>query len=234
MRSNGLAEHPGLPLPILLCPMRSARRMRLRIKDGAQLKLTYPARLSRSKALSWAAGQAQWVEEQLASLMPAEPFVPGAVIPVEGQELRLIWLEKEPRAPRFQSGTIVAGGPISSFSGRIERFLKKRAVELLSQETADFSSVLGVTPKSVSVGDASTRWGSCSSTGRIRYSWRLILAPAEARRYVVAHEVAHLKELNHGPAFKRIERELYGDEVAAAKALLRSVGPRLRRLGLSG
>jgi len=104
----------------------------------------------------------------------------------------------------------------------------------LSQETADFSSVLGVTPKSVSVGDASTRWGSCSSTGRIRYSWRLILAPAEARRYVVAHEVAHLKELNHGPAFKRIERELYGDEVAAAKALLRSVGPRLRRLGLSG
>jgi hypothetical protein len=208
--------------------------MRLRIKDGAQLKLTYPAGLSKSQALSWAAEQAQWVEAQLASLAPAEPFVPGATIPLEGEDVKLIWLERAPRSACLQSGTLVAGGPSSSFAGRIEQFLKKRARALLSQETTEFSVALGVIPKSVSVGDASTRWGSCSSTGRIRYSWRLILAPAEARRYVVAHEVAHLKELNHGPAFKRIERELYGPDIAAAKTLLRRIGPRLRRLGLPG
>jgi predicted metal-dependent hydrolase len=208
--------------------------MRLRIKDDVRLKLTYPAGLSKAKAISWAVGQSEWIERQLAALPPAEPFAPGAIIPLEGHDTKLMWLEKAPRAPRLESGALIAGGPGSSFSARIERYLKRRAVELLSQETAEFSAALGVAPKSVSVGDASTRWGSCSSTRRIRYSWRLVLAPAEARRYVVAHEVAHLKELNHGPEFKRIERELYGEDVGAAKALLRNIGPRLRRLGLGG
>jgi predicted metal-dependent hydrolase len=83
----------------------------------------------------------------------------------------------------------------------------------------------------VSVGDAGSRWGSCSSQGRIRLSWRLILAPPDVRRYVVAHEVAHLRHLNHGAEFKALEARLFGAGVAAAKAELRRLGPRLRRLG---
>ncbi|HEX6219374.1 MAG TPA: M48 family metallopeptidase, partial [Sphingomicrobium sp.] len=89
-------------------------------------------------------------------------------------------------------------------------------------------------PRSVSVGDADTRWGSCSESGRIRYSWRLVLAPPEARRFVVAHEVAHLVHLNHGRAFKALERQLYGPGLAEAQALLRRVGPRLKRVGRGG
>jgi len=81
------------------------------------------------------------------------------------------------------------------------------------------------------VGDAGTRWGSCSSEGRIRLSWRLILAPPEVRRYVAAHEVAHLVHLNHGPEFKALEARLFGPGLAQAKAGLRRIGPRLRRVG---
>jgi predicted metal-dependent hydrolase len=101
----------------------------------------------------------------------------------------------------------------------------------MSREVAEFSSAAGAAARSVSVGDAGTRWGSCSSQGRIRLSWRLIFAPPQVRRYVVAHEVAHLKHLNHGADFKALEARLFGPGVAEAKARLRDVGPRLRRLG---
>jgi hypothetical protein len=81
------------------------------------------------------------------------------------------------------------------------------------------------------VGDAGSRWGSCASTGRIRLSWRLILAPPNVRRYVVAHEVAHLRHLNHGPEFKALEARLFGPGISEAKALLKRAGPRLRAIG---
>ena len=89
----------------------------------------------------------------------------------------------------------------------------------------------GVSVKRVSIGDADTRWGSCSASGSIRYNWRLILAPPDVRRWVVAHEVAHRLHMNHGPAFKALEAELFDGDVAAARSLLRRLGPRLKRVG---
>ena len=76
-----------------------------------------------------------------------------------------------------------------------------------------------------------SRWGSCSSQGRIRLSWRLILAPPEVRRYVVAHEVAHLVHLDHGREFKALEARLFGPGPGRGESELRRVGPRLRRVG---
>ena len=104
-------------------------------------------------------------------------------------------------------------------------------IKIMSAEVAEFSALAGMAVGEVSVGDAGTRWGSCSSTGRIRLSWRLILAPPEVRRYVVAHEVAHLKHLDHGAKFKALEAELFGPGLSEAKAILRRIGPRLRRIG---
>jgi hypothetical protein len=153
------------------------------------------------------------------------------VIPLGDGDVALQWEEFGSRAPKLVPGKLIAGGPVESFPGRIERFLKGYALEILSRETAEFAALAGVTAASVTVGDAGTRWGSCSSSRRIRYSWRLVFAPSDARRFVVAHEVAHLVHLNHGPEFKALECKLYGGDVAAARALLRRVGPRLRRLG---
>ena len=85
--------------------------------------------------------------------------------------------------------------------------------------------------RSVSVGDARSRWGSCSASGAIRYNWRIILAPPHLLRWLVAHEVAHRVHLNHGPAFKALEAGLYGGDVAAARAELRALGLRLKRVG---
>jgi hypothetical protein len=127
--------------------------------------------------------------------------------------------------------TLRCGGPREGFARRIETFLKRRALDTLSQETAEIAAAAGLRPTSVAVGDADTRWGSCTSQGRIRYSWRLILAPPEVRRYVVAHEVAHLRHLDHGREFKAFEAALFGGSTAPARRSLLRLGPRLKRIG---
>ena len=123
------------------------------------------------------------------------------------------------------------GGPATSFATRIERYLRSLARETLSAETRLASARAGVSVRSVAVGDASSRWGSCSESGSIRYSWRLILAPQHLLRWVVAHEVAHRRHMNHGPDFRALEAELFGGDVRSARAELRALGARLKRVG---
>ena len=235
MWSSGRSEASllaELPVPITIRAVRGARRLRLRYDDArGTLKLTCPVRTSRRSALAWALDQREWIEAQIARRLPAEPFVPGAIVPIGGRDLRLVWAEAEARAPRLESDELRCGGPAGGFERRIATFLQRLALDTMSVEVAEFAAAAGVTPKSVSIGDAGTRWGSCSADGRIRLSWRLILAPPEARRFVVAHEVAHLVHLNHGAKFKALEAALFGPGLAEAKAALRRVGPRLRRLG---
>lgn len=235
MSSNGHFESladAGLPVPIEIRPMRSARRMRLRFDEGAGvLKLTCPWRTSRRAALAWALDQRDWIAAQLERALPAEPFVPGAIVPIEGSDVSLGWSPAAPRNPVLAGGELRCGGPEAAFARRIEAFLKRRALHVMSADVAEFSSAAGVKPRAVSIGDAGSRWGSCSSEGRIRLSWRLILAGPNVRRFVAAHEVAHLVHLNHGPQFKALEARLFGPGLAQAKAELRRVGPRLRRIG---
>ena len=229
---EALFRHDELPLPVEIRGIRGAKRLRLRLDEKrGLLKLTGPQRMNRKAALDWAAGQRDWVEAQVRAMHPEEPFAPGARIPLEGDEVELAWDERSARTPRLEDRRLICGGPPDGFARRIELFLKRHALDTLSRETAEIAAAAGVAVRSVSVGDADTRWGSCSSSGRIRYSWRLILAPPEARRYVVAHEVAHLRHLNHGPRFKALERELFGGDTGAARLLLRRVGSRLKRIG---
>jgi predicted metal-dependent hydrolase len=235
MWSTGRSEAAllaALPVPIEIRPVRNARRMRLRFDEGSgTLKLTCPARTSRAKALAWALDQRDWIDAQLAHAVPPEPFVDGAVILIEGRDVRIVWDEAAPRTPRLIGGELRCGGPAGGVARRVETFLKALALRTMSAEVAGYAAAAGVTAGAVSVGDAGTRWGSCASSGRIRLSWRLILAPPNVRRYVVAHEVAHLKHLNHGPQFKALEARLFGPGIAEAKALLKRAGPRLRAIG---
>ena len=225
----------ALPAPIEIRLLKSARRLRLRFDEASgTLKLTCPWRTSRRAALAWALDQREWIDAQLARAQPGEPFEPGATIPLEGEEVRIAWHPAAPRTPALVDGELRCGGPLSGLSRRIELFLKRRALELMSLEVAQYAAAADVTAASVSVGDAGSRWGSCSSQRRIRLSWRLIMAPPAVRRFVVAHEVAHLVHLDHSAKFKALEARLYGPGLAEAKAALRRIGPRLRRVGRRG
>lgn len=212
--------------------MRNARRLRLRFDEASGiLKLTCPWRTSRRSALAWALGQRAWIDAQLARAAPAEPFEPGASIPIEGRETLIQWSESARRTPVLAGGELRCGGPQAGIARRVELFLKRLALDTMSREVAEYAATAGVRARSVSVGDAGSRWGSCSSQGRIRLSWRLILAAPEIRRYVVAHEVAHLAHLDHGAGFKALEARLFGPGLSEATAKLRRLGPRLRRIG---
>ena len=232
-RSEAALE-AALPAPIDIRKVRSARRLKLRFDDSSRvLKLTCPWRTSRKAALAWALDQRDWIETQLRRAEPGEPFAPSATIMIEGRPVRISWAEDSPRTPRLEGDDLRCGGPEAGLARRVELFLRRLALETMSGEVAHYASSAGTSARQVSVGDASSRWGSCSSKGGIRLSWRLILAPPEVRRFVVAHEVAHLVHLNHGRDFKALEARLFGPGLAEAKAALRRVGPRLRRFGRS-
>ena len=230
-RSDPIAV-AGLAWPVDLRHHPRARTLRLRLDEArGMLRLTCPPRVSRRAALDWACRQSPWVDQQLAGLAAPEPFVPGATILVQGQAVRLVWSETLPRAVRREGAELRCGGPVSSYAVRIERYLRTEARRQLSDITAVTASRAGVTVRSVSVGDASSRWGSCSASGAIRYNWRLFLAPPHLLIWVVAHEVAHRRHMDHGPKFKALEASLYEGDVAAARAQLRALGPRLKRIG---
>jgi predicted metal-dependent hydrolase len=224
---------PGFAWPIELRSHPRAKAIRLRLDESRELLvLTVPRRVGRRAALQWAGKQSSWVEAQLARIQPREPLDPGSTIPFEGRQIRLAWNEELPRTPVIAGNVLQCGGPPESFAARIERFLRSQARRRLSEMTMELAARAGVTVKAVSVGDATSRWGSCSASGSIRYNWRILLAPPHLLRWLAAHEVAHRRYMNHGAQFRALEAELYGDNVLAARAELRALGPRLKRVGL--
>jgi predicted metal-dependent hydrolase len=162
---------------------------------------------------------------------PAAPIAPGSLIPLEDEPHSVDWDPARPRVPRLEPGLILAGGPLDGLEARILRWLRGHALDLLARETAEFAAEAGVTVSRVAVGDPVSRWGSCSSSGAIRYSWRLVLAPAFVRRATVAHEVAHRVHMHHGPEFHALVEQLLGADPKPARLWLRRRGAALHRIG---
>jgi hypothetical protein len=205
--------------------------MRLRVdpRTGAVL-LTVPRRVSRRKALEWAAGHREWIERQLAQVAPSEQLVNGATIPLYDRPHRIEWDPARSRIVRLEEGRIVAGGPEEGLEARVLRWLKRHALDVLSRETQELAAKAGVRVTRVGIGDTLSRWGSCSASGAIRYSWRLILAPDFVRRATVAHEVAHRVHMNHGPDFHALVETLLGGDPKPARLWLRRRGALLHRI----
>jgi predicted metal-dependent hydrolase len=218
--------------PVTIRVDARARRMRLRVDPRTRgLTLTVPRRVSERRALAWAAGQQAWIERALADIPDAIPFAPGGIVPLEGVPHRLDWDPSRPRRIERGDGRLLAGGPPEGLDRRLQRWLKAHALDVLRRETRDYCVKAGVMASRVAIGDPVSRWGSCASNGAIRYSWRLILAPEYVRRATVAHEVAHLVHLNHGPDFHALVKALLGADPAPARAWLKREGAALHRIG---
>ncbi len=211
-----------------------ARRSRLSIDPATgRARLVVPTRAALKPALAWAAGKAEWLAAQRAALPQPRPFVPGAVLPVADESLTITWREGPHRAVQCEGDRIDCEGPVETLPRRVEAWLKLCALDLLTHETAAFAATAGVAVAKVAIGDAKGRWGSCASTGVIRYSWRLILAPGFVRRATIAHEVAHRVHMNHGAAFHALVAQLLGADPAPARAWLRTHGAALHWFGRS-
>jgi predicted metal-dependent hydrolase len=218
--------------PVRLRVSPRARKLRLSVDPRTRsVLLTVPRRVSQRRALAWASEHRGWIEQALADIPPPLAFAPGACVPLYGEPFTIDWEASRPRRIEIEGGRLIAGGPRDGLDRRILRWLKAEARALLTRETRDFAAKTGARLAGVGIGDPVSRWGSCSSGGAIRYSWRLILAPEFVRRATVAHEVAHLVHLNHGPAFHALVAEILGADPAPARAWLRREGAGLHLIG---
>lgn len=232
---TGTIEIAGRPVALTMRRDHRASRIRLRIDIGtAGLIVTLPEQATEENALAFVASQEHWITTRLDTLPPPVPFAPGARVPLLGQTHE-IYHEPGSRAgvrreDGADGGRIVVGGRSEDVAQRVERWLRDEAKRVLTERAQSKANRLGRPLGRITVRDTRTRWGSCSSTGNLSFCWRLIIAPAHVLDYVVAHEVAHLAERNHGPAFWRTAAALTHD-VEAARAWLLRYGQTLIRYG---
>ncbi|WP_298260514.1 SprT family zinc-dependent metalloprotease [uncultured Litoreibacter sp.] len=190
--------HP--PIDVTLKHSARARRLSLRVSgvDG-RVSLTLPKRASMREAQEFLHAKEDWIRKHLSQRPEATIIAPGVAIPIEGHS-RLI-AETRTRSVKLMDDHLLIPEGADKAGARVRAFLKVLARDRLAEASARYSAVLGRPYAKISIRDTRSRWGSCTSDGNLMYSWRLILAPKQVLDYVAAHEVAHLAEMNHSPAF---------------------------------
>jgi predicted metal-dependent hydrolase len=216
---------------------RQARRYTLRIQATTrEVLLTMPARGSVKEAKAFAQRNGAWIAIRLKRLPEVAPFVDGAIVPMRGVPHRIAHRRGTRGTVWPEAGDpdhlLCVTGDTPHLGRRVTDFLKRQARQDLDAASRRHAAALGVKVVRVSVRDTSSRWGSCSTTGRLSYSWRLILAPPFVLDYLAAHEVAHLVEMNHSPRFWRVVRGVC-PEMDRAKSWIDVHGADLHRYGMS-
>lgn len=218
-------------VPLLVRRSRRARRINLRIDSAeARVELVLPSWVGLAQGLNFAHGNARWIERQLSRVPPRLGFADGVALPVSGETLTIRHVPDH-RGPVTRSGSdLLVGGDAAHIARRVRDWLRTQARRELAALAQSLAARIERRIAAIKLRDPRTRWGSCSADGTLALSWRLILAPVEVCRYVVAHEVAHLAHLNHSKRFWRLVEELVGD-VAQPRAWLARNGAALLRYG---
>jgi predicted metal-dependent hydrolase len=223
----------GRPIEVTMRLNPRARRLIVKVHPSTgEVSVVAPSQRALDRALDFARGEAPWIARQLARVPKPIALVPGARIPFQGRD-HVILRSESGRGPAVRdadAATITLGGRDEHIQRRVVDWLKHEARRALEERSHAFATRIGARVRRVSVRDTASRWGSCSAKKTISYSWRLILAPPFVADYVVAHEVAHLRELNHGPRFWRLVRSLVPD-IETPQAWLRKNGTALHRYG---
>jgi len=237
-RKNNIPHHVeinGAPVSVEVRAHARARNYVIRLdpRSGAVV-VVRPARGSVKRALSFAREHRAWIAARLAERPAPIPFEEGQIIPFRDtphlialcpQARRGVWRETDDGMDR-----LCVSGLLEHGARRLTDWLKCQARSDLTACAAHHAQVLGLPGGRIQIRDPFSRWGSCSSTGTLSFSWRLILAPPFVLDYVAAHETAHLKHLNHGKRFWGLVDRLTPRR-AQAENWLREQGPALHRYG---
>ncbi|MEO3474979.1 SprT family zinc-dependent metalloprotease [Roseomonas sp. CAU 1739] len=234
--SETIVLHPGVLGAPVGCPVRwyrsaRARRVSLRIDARAgEVVVTLPMRTARRAGMALLTTHAAWVMQRLTALSPAVELAPGAEVLIGGRP-HVIRHDPDARGGAFIDGaTIIVSGRPEFLARRVKDFLRAEAKRRIATLVEGHAAALGVTVRALRLKDTQSRWGSCAPDGTLAFSWRLVMAPGWVLDYVVAHEVAHLRELNHSPRFWAHVETLTSHR-EAAQDWLRDNGPTLLRVG---
>lgn len=231
MSENIFVLSNGESIPIIIENRRGARNVTLRpkIQPMREIHISKPWLTSNAFVLKFTESKRKWVERFFARAPAKEKVVPGTVIEFLGHNIELVH-DENMRGNCYidDAKTIVCiGGGLDMFERRARDFIKK---ELLNE----IKNIIKTTPREywprhITLRDTTSRWGSCSTTGNMSFSWRLAFAPAEVMRYVVMHELGHRKHMDHSPEFWATVSKLYGFGVERAKRWLSQNGQGLNK-----
>ena len=215
------------PIEVLLRVSARARRMTLRVSalDG-RVTLSMPPWVGERDAVRFVEEKQDWIRRQLQGQHEPECVSFDSMVPVLGRMYRIV--PGQGRRVVLKEGQIEVPGPDASVGARVSGHLKTMARARLAEASDQYALRLGKSYAGLSIRDTRSRWGSCSSQAKLMYSWRLIMAPDHVLHYVAAHEVAHLKEMNHSKAFWSVVEDLFGD-CTEPRRWLRTEGPALHR-----
>lgn len=205
-----------------------ARRMSLRIDPAKGVVMVLPAHASLRDAERFLLAHRVWVAERLARLPGKVALADGIVVPLGGVPHAIRHQAGARRGVWVEDGALNVSGQPEHVGRRVADFLKGEAKRVIVPQTQALAERIAKRPGRITVKDTRSRWGSCSATGDLAFSWRLVLAPDWVLTYVVAHEVAHLAEMNHSPAFWAVVDSLF-DDAKAARRWLKAHGPGLHR-----
>ena len=219
---------------------RRARQLLLKVSHNGDLQLVLPPYVSRRTGLEFLHERQLWISQQLRRIPQPIPLVIGTEIPILGVPHRITQKDTCGQGAAWFETSADHGLPLLCVTGKPEHitrrltdFLKAEARRRLVPMAERHAQKLGVSLKRIRFAETRRQWGSCTAAGDLSFSWRLVLAPEWIADYVVAHEVAHLRELNHSPRFWLLVAELIGDRraVTAARLWLRRQGDHLHQYG---
>jgi len=221
-----MAQYTLNTTPQLVVEVRQsarARRVILRVSPDGTAHLTVPKRVPTADALDFARRKADWIMQQQARCSGIKVDL-GVKVPIEGVDRSLC----HAKAARLEPDRLCLPHEVQHVGPWVRAFLHDRAYTRIRAQAEAHAHTLGRGYQRLVLRDTRSRWGSCSSRGAVMLSWRLIMAPPAVLNYVVAHEIAHLAEMNHSPAFWQVVERLYGPW-RESRDWLRKEGPRLHR-----
>ncbi|OAN48202.1 hypothetical protein A6A04_04750 [Paramagnetospirillum marisnigri] len=230
MGTPRLLHLAGQDLSLAVRRSATAARMSLRLAPNGGVVVVLPVGVPEAEAERFARSQEAWIAGRLRALPGRVALSPGITVPLMGLPHVIRHQPQARRGVWAEAGEINVSGREEHVPRRVEEFLRAEARLVLAQRARDLAGAIGRKVAAVTVRDTKSRWGSCTSDGRLSFSWRLILAPGFVLDYVVAHEVAHLAEMNHGPDFWR-QVEAMVPDIKTPKSWLKRHGPELHRYG---
>ena len=209
-----------------------ARRLTLRIAPSTgQAELVLPGRMSEKKGIAFLQDKTDWLEERLAKYPGPIPFENGQVVPFMGEPLTICHLNAKRANVQKEGNQLIVAAPKARISMAVQDWYRREAGCEITLCAKQKSKMLGTPYGRLTIRDTTSRWGSCSAKGDLNFSWRVVMAPSYVLDYLVAHEVAHLAEMNHSASFWNIVERL-SEEFEKGRNWLRLNGHELHRYGV--
>lgn len=212
-REYGDIQIAGRKVSLTVVEHARAKRLTLRVEPGGRVvRVTVPPKVSRQEIDRFVDRHQEWLAERISVLPNQTALEPGMKVPIRGVPHRIVLVAKKRGVTRQDHDgsepTLLVYGDGRYVGRRIADFLKKQAKTDIEPLAAKHAKAIGKRIRSIRFKDTKSRWGSCSADGNLSFSWRIMMAPASVIDYLVAHEVAHLKEMNHSVRFWKVCEEL--------------------------